>query len=236
MDEKLIRPALFRLEAETGARIGVSALRCSAGSRGHSFLESWTRLPPREPSRCRFGLNFPNAVACGRFRQERPCVAGGRAGLWPCGDRNGHGSPQRQSRPAEFRYPAEQAVITGWLQQPRRQSGGPLGHQPARAAADPVGINLGKSKRQYRPATQDYLALRPAGRLCRLPGPQLSSPNTPGCGTAGRGAPAGNSCGHVAANRSRPASPAATGALAAQDRTRSHVNQIDVFWVIAEFG
>jgi len=188
--EKLIRPALFRLDAERAHEFAVSALallgRVPAATR---LLESWTRLPAaRAQPVSVFGLNFPNAVglAAGFDKNARawPAAAALGFGHVEIGTVTARPQPGNPA-PRMFRYPAEQAVINrmGFNNQGAAKVAARLGHQPGRGRRRiPLGINLGKSKAvNIDQATQDYLASY--GRLADFADYlvlNVSSPNTPG--------------------------------------------------------
>jgi dihydroorotate dehydrogenase len=188
--EKLIRPALFQMDAERAHELAVSALALLGGlPAAVHCLEAWTRLPA---ARARpvsvFGLNFPNAVglAAGFDKNARawPAAAALGFGHVEIGTVTARPQPGNPA-PRMFRYPVERAVINrlGFNNQGAAKVAARLGRQPARGQRRiPLGINLGKSKAvNIDQATQDYLASY--GRLVDFADYlvlNVSSPNTPG--------------------------------------------------------
>ena len=188
--EKIIRPALFRLESERAHELGVDALAllgalpplCRA-------LEAFTRLPAATFAPVHaLGLEFPNRVglAAGFDKNARAWPAAASLGF-------GHveigtvtalaqpGNPQ----PRMFRYPAHEAVINrmGFNNQGAEAVAARLAKQTPRGARRiPLGVNLGKSKAtDIERATEDYLAS--FARLADFADYlvlNVSSPNTPG--------------------------------------------------------
>lgn len=247
--EKLVRPALFRLDSEQAHELGVDALallgRLPPVCR---LLEATTRLPAstRKPVRC-FGLDFPNAVglAAGFDKNAR---------AWPAAAALGFGHVEigtvtmlRQpgnDQPRLFRYPAHEAVINrmGFNNDGADAIAARLAGQPGPGQRRiPLGINLGKSKvAPLDQAVADYL-----GSFARLADHadylvlNVSSPNTPDLRKLQDEERLRELLGAVAAaNRTRAALPGKTRKpLLLKIAPDLNFRQIDsVLGVIAEFG
>jgi dihydroorotate dehydrogenase len=186
----LVKPALFRLDAEHAHELGVDAL----ATLGHvrplcALMERINQLPPalHKPVEC-FGLTFPNAVglAAGFDKNGRawPAAAALGFGHVEIGTVTLHAQPGNP-RPRAFRYPQAEGVINR------------MGFNNGGAAAlakrlekrtgagqrkIPLGINLGKSKvTTLDKATEDYLgSFRLLADYADYVVVNVSSPNTPG--------------------------------------------------------
>ncbi|MFI5356896.1 MAG: quinone-dependent dihydroorotate dehydrogenase, partial [Opitutales bacterium] len=188
--EKLVRPALFRLESEHAHEVGVHAMaglgRLPPVCR---LLEAWHARPAdlrSRPVEC-LGLKFPNRIglAAGFDKNAR---------AWPAAAAMGFGHVEvgtvtllRQpgnDRPRVFRYPEQEAVINrmGFNNEGAEAVAARLAQQPGPGRRRiPLGINLGKSKvASLDHAVNDYL-----GSFARLADHadylvlNVSSPNTP---------------------------------------------------------
>jgi dihydroorotate dehydrogenase len=188
--EKMVRPALFRLDSERAHEMGVSAMAWLGGLAPlRRALEAWTRLPvARNRPVEAFGLKFSNAVglAAGFDKNAR---------AWPAASALGFGHVEvgtvtalaqpGNDRPRMFRYPAQEAVINrmGFNNEGAEAVAARLARQPGPGRRRiPLGVNLGKSKAtDLGRATEDYLAsfARLAGHADYLV-LNVSSPNTPG--------------------------------------------------------
>jgi dihydroorotate dehydrogenase len=188
--QHLVKPLLFRLEAEHAHELGVEALallgRAAPLAR---LLEAWHRLDPalHRPIRA-FGLDFANAVglAAGFDKNARawPAAAALGFGHVEIGTVTALGQPGNP-QPRLFRYPEQKAVINRMgfnnagseAVAARLATQAPVGHRRL-----PLGINLGKSKvTPNDEAAQDYLTS--FGRLADYADyvvVNVSSPNTPG--------------------------------------------------------
>jgi dihydroorotate dehydrogenase len=185
--EKLVRPLLFRLEAEKAHELGVTALELLGRA---PWLCAWMQSL-NQPSRTQpievFGLKFPNAVglAAGMDKSARMWRAASALGFGhvEIGTITQHPQPGNE-KPRVFRYPREEALVN-------RMGFNNLGAEAiaqqlkATGAADkrriPLGINIGKSKvTPLDRATEDYLAS--FNRLAAFAdyfAINVSSPNTP---------------------------------------------------------
>ena len=188
--EKVLRPALFKMDSEPAHELGVDALallgRLSPVCR---LLESCTQLPASQHRPVEaFGLTFPNAVglAAGFDKNARAWEAAAALGF-------GHveiGTVTAQAQPGNpkprmFRYPAEEAVINrmGFNNEGSEAVAARLAKQPGPGKRRiPLGVNLGKSKvAPLEEAVADYLTS--FARLADFADYlvlNVSSPNTPG--------------------------------------------------------
>ncbi len=188
--DKIVRPALFRMDSEEAHERGVRAM-ASLGAMTPlcRLMEAWTRLPAdRNRPVEAFGLKFPNAIglAAGFDKNAR---------AWPAAAALGFGHVEigtvtalaqgGNERPRMFRYPVEEAVINrmGFNNDGAEAVAARLARQPGPGRRRiPLGINLGKSKvTDIEKATEDYLASFAllAGHADYLV-LNVSSPNTPG--------------------------------------------------------
>ena len=188
--ERIVRPALFRLDSERAHELGVNAMALLGAlpPLGRA-LEAWNRLPvagarPIEA----FGLKFPNAVglAAGFDKNARawPAAAALGFGHVEIGTVTALAQPGND-RPRMFRFPDQEAVINrmGFNNDGAAAVAARLAGQPGPGRRRiPLGVNLGKSKvTDIDQATQDYLAgfSLLAGHADYLV-LNVSSPNTPG--------------------------------------------------------
>jgi dihydroorotate dehydrogenase len=188
--DRIIRPALFRLDSEQAHELGVNAMALlGALPPLCRLLEARHRLPAvtGRPVRA-FGLTFPNAVglAAGFDKNAR---------AWPAAAALGFGhveigtvtalAQSGNDRPRMFRYPPQEAVINrmGFNNDGSEAVAARLARQPGPGRRRiPLGVNLGKSKvTAIEQATADYLAsfARLADHADYLV-LNVSSPNTPG--------------------------------------------------------
>jgi dihydroorotate dehydrogenase len=188
--EKLVRPALFRLESERAHEVGVGAMALlGLIAPLRRVLERGNQLagPGVRPIEA-FGLQFPNAVGLAAGFDKNALA-------WPAAAALGFGHVEigtvtalaqgGNPRPRMFRYPAEEAVINrmGFNNQGAAAVAARLARQPGLGRRRiPLGINLGKSKvTELAQAAEDYLASFAllAGHADYLV-LNVSSPNTPG--------------------------------------------------------
>ncbi|HEY4245933.1 MAG TPA: quinone-dependent dihydroorotate dehydrogenase [Lacunisphaera sp.] len=188
--QNVVKPLLFRLDAEHAHELGVDALACLSHLRPLcALMERWNRLSPEiyRPVEC-FGLKFPNAVglAAGFDKNGRawPAAAALGFGHVEIGTVTLHAQPGNP-RPRAFRYPEEQAVINrmGF----NNAGAAVLAARLAKLSAPgrrqiPLGINLGKSKvTSLDRAMDDYLgSFRLLADHADYVVVNVSSPNTPG--------------------------------------------------------
>jgi dihydroorotate dehydrogenase len=188
--EKVLRPALFKLDSEPAHEVGVNALallgRVPPLCR---LLEACNRLPV---SRYRpveaFGLVFPNTIglAAGFDKNARAWQAAAALGFGhvEIGTVTALAQPGNP-KPRMFRYPAEEAVINrmGFNNEGSEAVAARLARQPGPGSRRiPLGVNLGKSKiAPLEGAVEDYL--QSFARLADFADYlvlNVSSPNTPG--------------------------------------------------------
>lgn len=188
--EKVLRRALFKLDAEHAHELAVSAMTL-LGKVGPlcRMIERMGALPAAcvRPIEA-FGLTFPNVVglAAGFDKDARawPAAAALGFGHVEVGTVTALAQPGND-RPRVFRYPAERAVINrmGFNNAGAEAMAAVLERLPARGRRRiPLGINLGKSKvTEIDRAAADYLAsfarLADHADYIAL---NVSSPNTPG--------------------------------------------------------
>src|SRR6202453_658462 len=188
--EKLLGPALFRMDPERAHELAVDSLallgRIPPVCR---MLEALLRISPAvfRPVEA-FGVRFPNAIglAAGFDKDARawPAAAALGFGHVEIGTVTALAQPGNP-RPRMFRYPAQKAVINrlGFNNEGSEAVAARLArHAPPGRRRIPLGINLGKSKAaEIDRAPQDYLAsferLADHADYVVL---NVSSPNTPG--------------------------------------------------------
>jgi dihydroorotate dehydrogenase len=187
---QVVKPLLFRLDAEQAHELGVDALallgRLGPGCR---LLEAWNGLSPAQHRPVRvWGLDFPNAIglAAGFDKNARawPAAAALGFGHVEIGTVTALAQPGNPT-PRLFRYPEECAVINrmGFNNAGSEAVAARLAGQPGIGQRRiPLGINLGKSKvTPNEEAARDYL--ESFGRLADHANyvvVNVSSPNTPG--------------------------------------------------------
>ena len=185
--ERLVRPLLFSLEAETAHHFTIALLR--RASHFDPALRALKRFTPPSKPRTLFGLTFPNPIGLAAGLDKNgvalPAWAALGFGFIEIGTVTAMAQPGNP-KPRMFRLPAQQAVINrlgfnndGADVIAKRLRGL---RQSQRWPAVPVGINIGKSRTTpLDRATDDYLysfrLLRDFADYITL---NVSSPNTPG--------------------------------------------------------
>ncbi len=188
--EKMLRPALFRLDSERAHELAVDSMALLGRfAPVCGMLEALARLSPESfrPVEV-LGLRFPNAVglAAGFDKNARAWPAAAALGFGHVEVGTVTAVPQPGNpRPRMFRYPREEALINrlGFNNEGSEAVAARLSRQPPRGKRRiPLGVNLGKSKvTEIDRATEDYLE-----SFARLAGHadyvvlNVSSPNTPG--------------------------------------------------------
>ena len=180
----IVRPALFRLDAETAHHIAMTGLRLTPPA----LLSAVFGKPPLAPVRV-FGLDFPNPVglAAGMDKNAEalPAWEALGFGFTELGTVTAHGQPGND-KPRCFRYPAQQALINrmGFNNDGAEAIAARLAalKSSGRWPTTPVGVNIGKSKvTRLEDAARDYAtsfrALLPFADYFVV---NVSSPNTPG--------------------------------------------------------
>jgi dihydroorotate dehydrogenase len=188
--QKLLRPALFRMDPEDAHHFAVTGLRPIA----RSGVARAALMPHPEPrlERTVFGLKFPNPIGLAAGFDKNAVALGAWEtlgfGFVEAGTITAQAQPGNP-RPRIFRLPEQEALINRMgfnndgaeavaarLRNLRHRGGWPR---------IPVGLNIGKSRAvPLENAAVDYLAsfeqLRPFGDYFVL---NVSSPNTPGLRT-----------------------------------------------------
>jgi dihydroorotate dehydrogenase len=185
--ERLVRPLLFSLDAETAHHFTIELLR------GASRLDLALRLlgfcqPPSKPKTL-FGLNFPNPVGLAAGLDKNgvalPAWAGLGFGFIEIGTVTARAQPGNPE-PRIFRLPEQQALINrlGFNNDGADAIAERLRklRECGRWPAVPVGINIGKSKvTPLEQAADDYLySFRLLHDFADYITLNVSSPNTPG--------------------------------------------------------
>lgn len=183
----ILRPLLFRLDAEPAHHLALAGLRATP----EILLRSLFGPLPHHPVSC-LGLSFPNPVglAAGMDKNAEALRAWEAVGFGfiEAGTITAHAQPGND-KPRCFRYPAQHALIN-------RMGFNNDGAEAVAARLEglkssdrwpkiPVGMNLGKSKiTPLEDAPADYAAsfrhLLPFGDYFVI---NVSSPNTPGLRT-----------------------------------------------------
>jgi len=185
--ERLVRPLLFSLSAETAHHLAIRNLR--AASNWLTTLRQLERFqPPPRPTTV-FGLTFPNPVGLAAGFDKNgvaiPAWAALGFGFVEVGTVTAKPQPGNP-RPRIFRFPEQQALINrlGFNNDGADVVAARLRalRESGRWPAIPVGINLGKSKiTPIEQAVDDYLcSFRLLAPLADYVVLNVSSPNTPG--------------------------------------------------------
>src|SRR2546429_1258847 len=185
--ERLVRPPLFALEAETAHHFTIASLR--RASQFDLALRALRRFTPPSNPKTLFGLTFPNPIGLAAGLDKNgvalPAWASRGYGFIEIGTVTAMAQPGNP-KPRMFRLPAQQAVINrlgfnndGADVIAKRLRGL---RRSQRWPAVPVGINIGKSRTTpLERAADDYLysfrLLRDFADYITL---NVSSPNTPG--------------------------------------------------------
>src|SRR6266404_6177716 len=188
--ERLVRPLLFSLEAETAHHFTIASLR--RASHFDPALRALKRFRPPSKAKTVFGLTFPNPIGLAAGFDKNgvaiPAWAALGFGFVEIGTITAKAQPGNP-RPRIFRYPEQQALINrlGFnndgadVVAARLSALRESGHWPA----IPIGVNLGKSKvTPIEDAVGDYLySFRLLAPLADYVVLNVSSPNTPGLRT-----------------------------------------------------
>jgi len=185
--ERVLRPLLFSLEAETAHHFTIASL--GGASHFDPALRVLKRFAPPSKPKTLFGLTFPNPIGLAAGLDKNglalPAWAALGFGFIEIGTVTAMAQPGNP-KPRIFRLPAQQAVINrlgfnndGADTIAQRLRGL---RENGRWPAVPVGINIGKSRTTpLERATDDYLysfrLLRDFADYITL---NVSSPNTPG--------------------------------------------------------
>jgi dihydroorotate dehydrogenase len=185
--ERLVRPLLFSLEAETAHHFTVASLR--RASHFDLALGALKRFAPPSKPKTLFGLIFPNPIGLAAGLDKNgvalPAWAALGFGFIEIGTVTATAQPGNP-KPRIFRLPEQQALINrlGFNNDGADAIAKRLRElrESGRWPAVPVGINIGKSRTTpLERATDDYLysfrLLREFADYITL---NVSSPNTPG--------------------------------------------------------
>jgi dihydroorotate dehydrogenase len=185
--ERVLRPLLFSLEAETAHHFTIESLR--RASHFSPALRALKRFTPPSKPKTLFGLTFPNPIGLAAGLDKNgvalPAWAALGFGFIEIGTVTAMAQPGNP-KPRIFRLPAQQAVINrlGFNNDGADAIAVRLRRlrESGRWPAVPVGINIGKSRTTpLERATDDYLysfrLLRDFADYITL---NVSSPNTPG--------------------------------------------------------
>ena len=185
--ERLVRPLLFSMDAETAHHLTVGLLRTA--SRFDLALRALKSFQPSSKPKTVFGLNFPNPIGLAAGLDKNgvalPAWAALGFGFIEIGTVTAKAQPGNP-KPRIFRLPAQQALINrlGFNNDGADAIADRLRRlrNSRRWPAVPVGINIGKSRTTpLEQATDDYLysfrLLREFADYITL---NVSSPNTPG--------------------------------------------------------
>ena len=185
--ERLVRPLLFSLDAETAHHLTIELLQ--RASHFDPALRALRSLQPSSKPKTLFGLTFPNPIGLAAGLDKNgvalPAWAALGFGFIEIGTVTAKAQPGNP-KPRIFRLPEQQALINrlGF----NNDGADAIAHRLAalrnsrRWPAVPVGINIGKSRATpLEQATDDYLysvrMLRDFADYMTL---NISSPNTPG--------------------------------------------------------
>src|SRR5205823_1789970 len=185
--ERLVRPLLFSLDAETAHSFTIALLR--QASQFDVALRTLSAFRPSPKPKVLFGLNFPNPIGLAAGLDKNGVAIPAWAALGFGFIEIGTVSAKAQAgnpKPRIFRLPEQQALINrlgfnndgadAIAERLRRL------RRSGRWPPVPVGINIGKSRATpLEQATDDYLhsfrLLRDFADYVTL---NVSSPNTPG--------------------------------------------------------
>ncbi len=181
----ILRPLLFRLDAETAHHLALALLENTPPALLRTFLAA---KAPAAPRTC-FGVNFPNPIGLAAGMDKNalalPAWEALGFGFIETGTITAHAQPGNPP-PRLFRYPQQNALIN---RMGFNNEGAEVVARRLQALKDsgrwpgiPVGVNLGKSKiTELADARADYLAsfqrLLPFGDYFVI---NVSSPNTLG--------------------------------------------------------
>lgn len=185
--ERLVRPVLFSVSAETAHDLGIRNLR--AASNWPAVLRQLERFKPAPKPTTVFGLSFPNPVGLAAGFDKNgvaiPAWAALGFGFVEVGTVTAKPQPGNP-KPRIFRYPGHGALINrlGFNNDGADVVAARLRalRDSGRCPAIPLGINLGKSKiTPLKQAVDDYLySFRLLAPLADYLVLNVSSPNTPG--------------------------------------------------------
>jgi dihydroorotate dehydrogenase len=184
--ERLVRPILFSLDAETAHHLAIGSLH--AASSLPLVLRALHRFQPLRKTTTVFGITFPNPVGLAAgFDKNGVALSAWAAlgfGFIEIGTVTARAQPGN-SRPRIFRYPEQEALINrlGFNNDGAEAIAARLHtlRRKGRWPGIPVGINIGKSKvTPIEKAADDYLfSFRLLREFADYMVLNVSSPNTP---------------------------------------------------------
>jgi dihydroorotate dehydrogenase len=185
--ERLVRPLLFSLDAETAHHFTIALLKCA--SNFDFALRVLRSFQPRSKPKTLFGLSFPNPIGLAAGLDKNGVAISAWAaigfGFVEIGTVTAKAQPGNP-KPRIFRLPRQQALINrlgfnndgadAVAERLRRL------RRSGRWPAVPLGINIGKSRTTpLEQATDDYLySFRLLREFADYTALNVSSPNTPG--------------------------------------------------------
>ncbi len=185
--ERLVRPLLFSLDAETAHHFTIALLR--QASYFGLALRTLRAFQPLPKPKALFGLNFPNPIGLAAGLDKNgvaiPAWAALGFGFIEIGTVTAKAQPGNP-KPRIFRLPEQQALINrlGFNNDGADAIAERLGRlrRSGRWPAVPVGINIGKSRATpLERAEDDYLySFRLLRNFADYVTLNVSSPNTPG--------------------------------------------------------
>src|SRR5438046_4467199 len=185
--ERLVRPLLFSLDAETAHRFTIALLR--QASQFDVALRTLSAFRPPPKPKVLFGLNFPNPIGLAAGLDKNavaiPALAARGFGFIEIGTVTAKAQPGNP-KPRIFRLPEQQALINrlGFNNDGADAIAQRLAalRVSGRWPAVPVGINIGKSRTTpLEQATDDYpYSFRMVQDFADYITLNISSPNTPG--------------------------------------------------------
>jgi len=185
--ERIVRPLLFSLDAETAHHLAIGCLRV-ASHLPFALRALHTFAAPARPTTL-FGLKFPNPIGLAAGFDKNgvalPALAALGFGFVEIGTVTAQAQPGNP-RPRIFRYPRQEALINrlGFNNDGADAVAARLGslRRSGRWPGIPVGLNIGKSKiTPIEEAAGDYLySFRLLHEFADYMVLNVSSPNTPG--------------------------------------------------------
>lgn len=183
---RLLRPLLFRLDAETAHHVGMWGLSLAELAPGIAAAMRRSAKPERSSLKVRVaGLDFPNPVGLAAGLDKNAEAVAGLFALGFGSVEVGTVTPRAQPgnpKPRIFRLEEHEALINrmGFNNEGMAAMAGRLRELEWRPA--PIGVNIGKNKdTPLESAVDDYVACaEKLGPLSDYVAVNLSSPNTPG--------------------------------------------------------
>ncbi len=184
----LVRPALFRLDAETAHNTVFKVLQ-GAGATGRTMASMVYGRPNARLKTTLAGMELTGPVGLAAGLDKNGVLAR----FWPClgfgfiemGTVTAHAQPGNP-KPRMFRFPTHGALVNrmGFNNEGSEVLANRLGDlgDRKRSVGVPLGVNLGKSKiTELEDAAEDYaISTRRVSKLCEYLVVNVSSPNTPG--------------------------------------------------------